>query len=197
MSLPLSGPIKRCFKQGWFAKIRAFWKNWQIRAFWKKLETLDLGPIAFQLNRGGWNPQQTQQVMLKYRMFLLLVFLSPNMTIVPTREIDEVWHHHILDTNKYASDCQKLFGRLLHHFPYFGLRSDEDRQNLDIAFAQTKEFSREVFGTDVLANSDNESSQEPAVCEPLRSTQSQDRPRADVEIARVMEAFPFDKTKLG
>ena len=190
-------------KQGLLAKVQAFWKNRKIRTFWKKLKTLDWGPIAFQLNRDGRNYQQVQQAIAQYLMFLLLVYLHPNIKIVPTKEIDVVWHYHILDTSKYESDCQRLFGRFLHHFPYFGLRGELDRQNLDAAFAQTSVLFQQYFGSDILADANSSksdceplvdgSSQEPTACEPLRNAnQIQERPRVDIEIADVMRDFLFD-----
>ena len=178
-------------------KILACLKNMKVRIFRKKLKKLDLEPIAFQLRRNGKTRQQTKRAIAKYLMFLFLAYLYPNLTIVPTQEIDEVWHHHISDTAKYKSDCQLLFGRFLDHFPYFGLRGEADWQDLTVAFSQTKELFSKHFGTDVLANSNNKPSQKPAACEPLRSTQSQYRPRADFEVAEVIEAFPFEETKLG
>jgi hypothetical protein len=41
-------------------------------------------------------------------------------------EVDTFWHYHILDTLKYAEDCQAVFGYFLHHFPYMGLRGEDD-----------------------------------------------------------------------
>lgn len=36
---------------------------------------------------------------------------------VPNKQIDEMWHEHILDTRKYSDDCQTVFGYYLHHTP--------------------------------------------------------------------------------
>ena len=43
---------------------------------------------------------------------------------------------HILDTRAYSRDCEFLFGRFLHHFPYFGMRGDADRAALDRTFRE-------------------------------------------------------------
>lgn len=89
--------------------------------FIDRLKTLDLKPIAYKLmhpNSGnGWNPTQTQQAIAQYLIFLYFIYHYPHSQLVPTPEIDQVWHQHILDTQKYAKDCQKLFGRFIHHFP--------------------------------------------------------------------------------
>lgn len=149
----------------------------QERDFVKKLKALDLRPIAYQLmhlDSGlGWTQAQTTRAISRYRMFLLLVYLYPNRQIVPTWEIDQVWHHHILDTSKYAEDCQILFGRFLHHFPYFGRRSETDQQALQIAFSHTLSLFQEHFGAEALA--DNQSL-ESADCEPIGYPVTQERP---------------------
>jgi hypothetical protein len=77
-----------------------------------------------------------------------LIYLYPNRSLVPSQDIDRVWHHHILDTMKYAQDCQMLFGYFLHHFPYFGLRGESERHNWQAAVEQTQALFQEYFGVD-------------------------------------------------
>ena len=156
--------------------------------FIKKLISLDWGPIAFKLTHPegeGLTPRQAGVAIAKYMAFLLLIYLYPQAKIVPTREIDLVWHHHVLDTSKYAEDCQELFGRFVHHYPYFGLRDESDRCNLEVAFAETQVLFKECLGMDIAAGellADN--SQTPADCEPLKEEDvaAKIRPRVDVEI---------------
>ena len=57
-----------------------------------------------------------------------------------------MWHYHILDTEKYAEDCRDIFGYFVHHFPYFGMRGDEDAQHLQAAFVETQELYVKEFG---------------------------------------------------
>jgi hypothetical protein len=158
--------------------------------FIKKLISLDWGPIAFKLTHPegeGLTPRQAGIAIAKYMAFLLLIYLFPQAKIVPTREIDLVWHHHVLDTSKYAEDCQELFGRFVHHYPYFGLRDESDRQNLEVAFAETQALFKEYLGMDIAAGellADN--SKTPADCEPLKEEDvaAKIRPRVDVEIPK-------------
>ena len=42
--------------------------------------------------------------------------------------MDGFWHMHILDTKAYREDCQKIFGRFIDHFSYFGIYCNEDRK---------------------------------------------------------------------
>lgn len=44
-------------------------------------------------------------------------FLSQEIVREPTPDVDKFWHHHILDTKKYAQDCNNMFGYFLHHQP--------------------------------------------------------------------------------
>ena len=82
----------------------------------------------------------------EYRRFLALHLAFPEADIVPCKLVDEMWHRHILDTIAYRHDCDALFGRFLDHFPYFGMRGDEDAQALNDAYADTIERYRDAFG---------------------------------------------------
>lgn len=151
-----------------------------VQKFIGKLIQLDLQPIAYRLihsNEEKWDIQQTNQAISSYLMFLLLVYLYPNSELVPNQEIDRVWHYHILDTMKYAEDCEMLFGRFIHHFPYFGKRGQKDRHNLQTAFEQTQVLFEEHFGKTM--NISNKSSIA-ADCQPIGKITQLTRPRVDV-----------------
>ena len=60
--------------------------------------------------------------------------------------MDTMWHYHILDTRAYVKDSQELFGGYFHHFPYFGLRGEEDAKNLETTFGKTKDLYETFFG---------------------------------------------------
>lgn len=118
------------------------------------IDALDLEPIAYKLMHP--EPGQTvmtlaeaDQLVTGYRCFLKLCAWHPEESIVPSKAIDEVWHAHILDTAKYAADCETVFGRFAHHFPYFGLRGGIDEATWRAAFGRTRELFRQHFGTDV------------------------------------------------
>jgi hypothetical protein len=110
--------------------------------FLQRLMEVDFGPIAFKL----MNPEEGVSLRLKdvtasieeYRRFLYLYHLYPDRILVPWKEIDRVWHTHILDTAKYREDCQFLFGQFIDHWPYFGMTDAADRAALDSAFAETQ-----------------------------------------------------------
>jgi hypothetical protein len=84
-----------------------------------------------------------------------MLYLRPDGSIVPTTDIDLFWHQHILDIRAYASDCERVFGHFVHHFPYFGMRDEQDAQDLYDSFEATKVFYRELFGLEYVGTSVN------------------------------------------
>jgi hypothetical protein len=90
-----------------------------------EINELSLRRIIFKsmdANSGyGWDLEMALSVADLYRAFLFLCKTYPDQVIVPTSEVDDFWHLHILDTRNYISDCERMFGYYLHHFPYAGL----------------------------------------------------------------------------
>jgi len=78
----------------------------------------------------GWTQDRVNAVECEYRRFLFLMKMFPNEPTAPLVDVDTFWHYHILDTMKYAQDCQQIFGYFLHHFPYVGMRGAEDEAAL-------------------------------------------------------------------
>lgn len=118
--------------------------------FPKVIQNLDLEPImvkAMDKEEGlGWNLDITKTVAEEYRKYLTLCLENPNDNIVPSGMVDDFWHLHILDTQKYQEDCQNIFGYFLHHFPYFGMRGEEDARNLQKAWNESCQLYEQRFG---------------------------------------------------
>jgi hypothetical protein len=116
------------------------------------IHKLDLDPIKFKLmdpeEGHGWTREFADQMELAYKRFLTLVATHPEETIVPNKNVDKFWHGHILDTFKYAEDCERVFGYFLHHFPYFGMRGPEDAANQTKAVERTARLYRQRFRGD-------------------------------------------------
>jgi len=95
----------------------------------EKLDLLNLDCIKIKLmdkeEGKGWSREEADKLEVSYKRFLYMTHFSDE-PIVPTKDIDSFWHQHILDTEKYAEDCEKVFGYFMHHFPYFGMRGEED-----------------------------------------------------------------------
>lgn len=123
----------------------------------QRIADMDLEPIMFKLTQcsegPGWAIEKAVKVSNDYRRFLVLSLRYSKSSIVPTKEIDTFWHCHILDTAKYAADCEFALGYFLHHFPYLGLRGEEDAQRLQEAFNETRALFQREFAEDFLASS--------------------------------------------
>jgi hypothetical protein len=97
-------------------------------------EALDLNPIKMKLmheaSGEGWSEMRTNAVETEYRRFLFLMKKYPDAGAAPTVDVDTFWHYHILDTMKYARDCQATFGFFLHHYPYVGMVSGTEGEHV-------------------------------------------------------------------
>ncbi|MDP8033661.1 hypothetical protein QJU43_04265 [Pasteurella atlantica] len=78
--------------------------------------------------REDWNKERAEKAVADYRIYMAATKALNGEQMVPNGDIDEIWHMHILDTRAYLKDCLELFGGFLHHYPYFGRLSDENRQ---------------------------------------------------------------------
>ena len=114
-----------------------------------KILDLDLEPIKTKLmhreSGEGWSRQQADAVAAEYRRFLYLMQAYPDEQIAPSVEVDTFWHYHILDTMKYAADCQRAFGYFLHHYPYLGMGEDDPAAR-ERAGARTAALYETTFG---------------------------------------------------
>src|SRR6266498_4158302 len=119
------------------------------------IQALDLEPIKVKLmdteEGQGWSREYVDQMEIAYRRFLTLSVKYPEETIAPSKDVDKFWHGHILDTMKYAEDCQNVFGYFVHHFPYFGMRGEEDAANLAKAGKTTTRLYEKEFGETLLS----------------------------------------------
>lgn len=112
-----------------------------------EIENLNLSLVKMKLmdkeEGQSWSKQQCDFAELEYKRFLNLIYVHQDA--VPTKAIDIFWHQHILDTKAYHHDCQVIFGKYLHHFPYFGMFGEQDHENLVLSFETTKARYRELY----------------------------------------------------
>ncbi|MDN4547165.1 hypothetical protein [Pseudomonas sp. C32] len=94
-----------------------------------------------EMSAGQWDASE-----LEYRRFLTLKCLYPNVALVPSKQVDAIWHAHILDTRAYRENCLQVFGRFIDHYPYFGIYGQDDYQELKSAFAHTVALYEQHFG---------------------------------------------------
>jgi hypothetical protein len=129
----------------------------ETKMFMEDIDNVDFAMIKRKLQDKeegqGWTKTQCNQTEKEYKKFLALKRAYPEKDIVPNHATDIFWHQHILDTEKYAQDCETIFGYFLHHYPYFGMRGKQDEQNLQNAFEETRELYARHFGGDYLGQS--------------------------------------------
>ena len=88
------------------------------------IHALDLEPIKLRIMDPelgeGWTREYTESIEHAYRNYLTMLVKHPEDAedIVVSKDVDEFWHTHILHTMKYTEDCERVFGRYLHHNPH-------------------------------------------------------------------------------
>ena len=114
------------------------------------IASIDLSMVKLKLMDAeegeGWSSEQCERIELEYRRYLALSLQYSDRPIVPSRLVDAFWHFHILDTQAYADDCDQIFGYFLHHYPYFGMRGEEDALALGAAYDETIVLYEAHFG---------------------------------------------------
>lgn len=123
------------------------------------INNIDFSPILKKLcsrdalNSRIWSKAEAEIAIQYYKNFLYLnkKYLAQFPILPPMLEVDEVWHHHILDTRQYIKDCNHIFGYYFHHYPYFGARGARDKKNLDLAFDVTQTLYEKEFGSRMVA----------------------------------------------
>ena len=81
---------------------------------------LDLVPVHYLLAiRYGWDRRKIQRTDRKYRMYWQDMREGRMRSKLLSADVDEMWHCHILMTERYIADCDRVFGEYLHHAPVF------------------------------------------------------------------------------
>lgn len=68
--------------------------------------------------------QFLESAIIRYKKFLWLKTQLPDEIIVPTYDIDAVWHTHMSHPRNYGTVCRKLFGRIFTHDDTMNDRSE-------------------------------------------------------------------------
>lgn len=106
--------------------------------------------LAAQVRRANlvppdWSDEHLRSEVTRYLKFLLLAQLHPGVALAPTKDIDVIWHAHMLAPRAYARDCQRLFGDVLDHDGGFG-STPEELPILKQVFQQTAELWQQTYG---------------------------------------------------
>jgi hypothetical protein len=133
----------------------------------EKIQTLDMEPIMFKLiTSKGWTVEEAADGVKEYKRFLILIakygdtVARQGMGVAPFSDaVDEVWHTHILDTQKYIEDCNAIFGSYIHHYPYSGVLDEEDKLIQRQRLANTVRLYADEFGQPPMRSKDLECDQ--------------------------------------
>lgn len=113
------------------------------------IESISIFPFIIQklclsIENGGkgWDKQRADLAVDWYKRFLA-VRAEGYVGLVPTLDIDEIWHLHILYTKDYRQDCDRIFGRYLDHQPSDG--SSETKKKLRAGFQKTTHLFKVYF----------------------------------------------------
>lgn len=111
----------------------------------------------------AWTLERAEKAVENYKRYIAITKALGGVQLVPNADIDEIWHMHILDTRAYMKDCNELFGEYLHHFPYFGMLGEENRQQWLAAQAESEALWQEMF-SEVLYQGSCDAQKCPQVC---------------------------------
>lgn len=110
--------------------------------------SLDLSQVFARLvNIEGWKKREAEEAITQYRNYLFLRKKYPHNTLPPSRDIDEVWHAHILHTKEYRQFCASFFGGYLDHDPH--LTEEGSLEKLQYSFTKTQDLYFQEFGSPI------------------------------------------------
>ena len=96
----------------------------------------------------GWPREYADSIELAYKNYLTMLVKHPQDAedIVLSKDVDEFWHTHILQTLKYTDDCERIFGHYLHHNPHVGPRTPADLEKKAALTEKTRSLYVREFG---------------------------------------------------
>ena len=110
-----------------------------------KIDRLDLEYILAKAAKDfRWNDKRAVQAELWYKRFLKLCYLHRRKPVAAiSRNADQLWHYHILDTARYQRDSRALFGNYLNHQPRYRRATPEERE----AFKESLEMYKDEYAS--------------------------------------------------
>jgi len=64
----------------------------------------------------GWTRAYAVRVLTEYRRFAFLTVAAGHQA-VPSDDVDQVWHHHILQTRSWSEFCRDVLKQTIDHDP--------------------------------------------------------------------------------
>jgi hypothetical protein len=98
----------------------------------------------------GWTREYADGIEQGYRTYLTMLAKYPDHAedILLSKDVDEFWHTHILQTIKYTEDCEAVFGKYLHHAPHVGEVTSADKEKRIALAEKTRHLYQREFGNE-------------------------------------------------
>ncbi|HEY6865018.1 MAG TPA: hypothetical protein VI319_14060, partial [Burkholderiales bacterium] len=116
------------------------------------IQSLDLESVKVRIMDPklgeGWSREYADSIEGAYKTYLSMLAKHPEDAedIMLSKDVDEFWHTHILQTIKYHEDCEAVFGKYLHHQPHIGELTDADHDKRNALADKTRRLYEAEFG---------------------------------------------------
>src|SRR5258706_932215 len=116
------------------------------------IQALDVESVKVRMmdpERGeGWTQERADAAAVTYKNFLSMLVKHPEDAeeIAMSEDTDEFWHTHILQTRKYADDCEAVFGGFLHHSPHLEDITPAYLEEKNASVEKTRRLYEKEFG---------------------------------------------------
>ncbi len=119
------------------------------------IQSIDMDFLTKQIQKKlDWSDQRIKNALIRYRQYLYITAVQEK-PIIPTKDVDDVWHQHILNTKLYSRHCDMIYGKMLHHQPF---DSEESKKESDAL--KLPDIAKEYFKEDYPEPSDEQISVE-------------------------------------
>src|SRR5882757_4110300 len=97
----------------------------------------------------GWTREYADGIEQGYRNYLTMLtkYQDHAEDILLSKDVDEFWHTHILQTMKYTEDCEAVFGKYLHHAPHIGEVTETEIEKRTALAERTRHLYELEFGS--------------------------------------------------
>ena len=104
----------------------------------------EMGFVWHLMRLTSWSRECCLRAMEEYKKFVFLAAVAGH-PVVPSDQVDQVWHLHLLDSEAYWGDfCPNVLGLKLHHHPARG--GSQERESMHRLYRATIDRYRQFFG---------------------------------------------------
>lgn len=104
----------------------------------------EMGFVWHLMRLTSWSRECCLRAVEEYKKFVFLAAVADH-SVVPSDQVDQVWHLHLLDSQAYWEDfCPNVLGLKLHHRPARG--GSQERESMHRLYRATIDRYRQFFG---------------------------------------------------